>query len=470
MKPSFRQDARDPKKSARKSRRKGTGYIVSVGRATWAPADEGRPPESPVLMVPLTVENRGREGRSVAIRRNGDIQANLALLHFLQDQCGVSVAAEALIEAFQGDNEDETFDPIPTFELLTKQAAQIKGFSVASKMSISNFSFQKMAMVRDLLDLERELPANDVIAAMSGDKDARADVLSSFSDVEPRELDSVPANAEHLVLDADSSQQRVVAIVEKGQHCIVHGPPGTGNSQTIANLIASLAAKGKRILFVAERRAALSVVLDRLERIGLGHLSLDLHGADLTRQKILRKVDHSLDQLRDSVPVDTRLHTQFEERRRQLNQHVARMHTKRPPADQAVFEVQARLLGLGDSPTSKTRWRGQNLDKLTPETVMKIRDHLIELTGCEDLFLSTNPSPWTGAVLRDGKTARQATEAASELATRLFPKVINDLRGLEPACRMLPADSLSVLPNLSNSWNVSPAHAGSSPRQCSRQI
>jgi len=421
-------------------------------------------------MVPLTVENRGREGRSVAIRRNGDIQANLALLHFLQDQCGVSVAAEALIEAFQGDNEDETFDPIPTFELLTKQAAQIKGFSVASKMSISNFSFQKMAMVRDLLDLERELPANDVIAAMSGDKDARADVLSSFSDVEPRELDSVPANAEHLVLDADSSQQRVVAIVEKGQHCIVHGPPGTGNSQTIANLIASLAAKGKRILFVAERRAALSVVLDRLERIGLGHLSLDLHGADLTRQKILRKVDHSLDQLRDSVPVDTRLHTQFEERRRQLNQHVARMHTKRPPADQAVFEVQARLLGLGDSPTSKTRWRGQNLDKLTPETVMKIRDHLIELTGCEDLFLSTNPSPWTGAVLRDGKTARQATEAASELATRLFPKVINDLRGLEPACRMLPADSLSVLPNLSNSWNVSPAHAGSSPRQCSRQI
>src|SRR6266487_5218701 len=108
MKPSFRQDARDPKKSARKSRRKGTGYIVSVGRATWMPADEGRPPEAPVLLVPLTVENRGREGRSVALKRNGDIQSNLALLHFLQDQFGVSIAAEALIEIFQGDDENET--------------------------------------------------------------------------------------------------------------------------------------------------------------------------------------------------------------------------------------------------------------------------------------------------------------------------------------------------------------------------
>ena len=416
--------------------------FLSVGQATWTPADEGRPPEAPVLMVPLTVENRGREGRAVAIQRNGDIQANLALLHFLQDQFGAIVTAEALIEAFQGDNEGETFDPIPTFDLLTKQAAQIKGFSVASKMSISNFSFQKMAIVRDLLDLERELPAHDVIAAMSGDKEARADVLSSFTDVEPRELDTVPASAEHLVLDADSSQQRVVAIVQKGQHCIVHGPPGTGKSQTIANLIASLAANGKRILFVAEKRAALSVVLDRLERIGLGHLALDLHGADLTRQEILKKVAHSLDRLRDSVPVDTRLHTQFEERRKQLNQHVARMHTRRPPADQSIFEIQARLLGLGDNPVTKTRWRRQDLDKLTPEAVMKIRDHLIELAGLEDLFLRTNPSPWTGAVLRDGKSARQATEAVSALATRLFPKVIDELRGLKTACRIIPADSI----------------------------
>jgi very-short-patch-repair endonuclease len=416
--------------------------FLSVGRATWTPADEGRPPEAPVLMVPLTAENRGREGRSIAILRNGDIQANLALLHFLQDQFGVSVAAETLIEAFQGDNENERFDPTPTFELLTKQASQIKGFSVASKMSIGNFSFQKMAMVRDLLELESALPAHDVIAAMSGDSEARAGVLRSFSDVEPRDLDGVPADAEHLVLDADSSQQRVIAIVEKGQHCIVHGPPGTGKSQTIANLIASLAANGKRILFVAEKRAALSVVLDRLERIGLGHLALDLHGADLTRQEILKKVARSLEQLRDSVPVDTRLHAQFEERRRQLNQHVARIHTGRPPAAQSIFEIQSRLLGLGDKSTSKTRWRGQNLDKLAPEVVMKIRDHLIELAGLEELFLRTDPSPWTGAVLRDGKAARQATEAASELKTRLLPKVKDELRKVETACRTVPHDSI----------------------------
>ena len=79
------------------------------------------------------------------------------------------------------------------------------------------------------------------------------------------------------MLDADASQQAVVDAVLAGSHLVVKGPPGTGKSQTIANLVASLAAAGKRTLFVAEKRAAIDAVLSRLAAVGLDDLVLDLH-------------------------------------------------------------------------------------------------------------------------------------------------------------------------------------------------
>ena len=86
----------------------------------------------------------------------------------------------------------------------------------------------------------------------------------------PLTLDAVPPAAEFLVLDADASQQAVIETVVRGSDSVVQGPPGTGKSQTIANLIASATAQGLRVLFVAEKRAAIDAVVGRLDRTGLG--------------------------------------------------------------------------------------------------------------------------------------------------------------------------------------------------------
>jgi predicted ATP-dependent serine protease len=96
-----------------------------------------------------------------------------------------------------------------------------------------------------------------------------------------------------LVLDADSSQQRAIAAVLADQSRVIHGPPGTGKSQTITNLIANLAAAGRRIVFVAEKKAVLEVVKRRLEEVGLGHLAIDLHGADLSPKKVMEQISQS---------------------------------------------------------------------------------------------------------------------------------------------------------------------------------
>ena len=73
-----------------------------------------------------------------------------------------------------------------------------------------------------------------------------------------------------------------------GRSLVVHGPPGTGKSQTIANLIAALVARGRKVLFVAEKRAAIDAVLSRLKSADLGEVVLDIHEGTRDRLRIAR--------------------------------------------------------------------------------------------------------------------------------------------------------------------------------------
>jgi hypothetical protein len=140
-----------------------------------------------------------------------------------------------------------------------------RGFEIESLVILGNFAFQKMAMVKDLQQRGSELAVHDVIAAIAGDGGAKRAMNAEQKDPDPKEFDSIPPENEFLVLDADSSQQRAIAAVLADQNTIIHGPPGTGKSQAITNLIASLAAAGRRILFVAEKpslRAILRLTLN----------------------------------------------------------------------------------------------------------------------------------------------------------------------------------------------------------------
>ena len=143
---------------------------------------------------------------------------------------------------------------------------------------LANFAYAKLAMVSDLDGALDELVAHDLIAALAGDEQARAAIRGQGPG--PGAIpgpDQVPLADEFLVLDADSSQNYAINAVLAGQSLIIKGPPGTGKSQTIANLIASLIARGKKVLFVAEKRAAIDAVTKRLRQQDLGELVLDLH-------------------------------------------------------------------------------------------------------------------------------------------------------------------------------------------------
>jgi len=96
------------------------------------------------------------------------------------------------------------------------------------------------------------------------------------------------------VVPADASQTRVIEEVRAGRNLVVQGPPGTGKSQTIANIIAGAAHDGKTVLFVAEKMAALSVVHDRLRKVGLGDLCLEIHSRSANKKIFLDALARTL--------------------------------------------------------------------------------------------------------------------------------------------------------------------------------
>jgi hypothetical protein len=233
---------------------------VALGMASWKSSDGGRDAESAVLLLPVAFEMKGHAGTSVALRCVGPVQVNLVLLHVLETQFGTSISPAGALSVLQESEEESAFDPSPAFRLLKDSAStSIPEFEIRNVAILGNFAFQKMAMVKDLRESSDILVSSDLVAALAGDTQAKQSLGAKFQNPDPREFDTVPPQSEFLVLDADSSQQAAIAAVLTGQSTVIHGPPGTGKSQTIANLVASLAAAGKRVLFVAEKQAALQV-------------------------------------------------------------------------------------------------------------------------------------------------------------------------------------------------------------------
>lgn len=153
-----------------------------------------------------------------------------------------------------------------------------------TQVTLANFNYKKMSLVRDytqLIDDATPAPAFDRV----------------FS-IEPRELElEAPPGLElselHSVVPADATQDAAVAMARSGRSFIIQGPPGTGKSQTITNLIADYAARGKRVLFVCEKRAALDVVFNRLRSAGLGRLSCLIHDSQEDKKTFVQDLKDS---------------------------------------------------------------------------------------------------------------------------------------------------------------------------------
>lgn len=304
--------------------------FLAVGFLRWKkkPTDE-RSYRAPLLLVPVKLERRSASSRFTIRFHEDESRFNATLLQFLERDFDLH------LPQFGGDLPlDDNGVDMPRLLAMMRQAVRdVPGMEVVDETALSTFSFAKFLMWKDLVDRTEALRQNRVVRHLIDTPEQpfqSGDGGSPFCD--EREIDRAYAPSDIICpLPSDSSQTAASLAAAEGHDFVVIGPPGTGKSQTIANMIANCLAVGKTVLFVAEKTAALDVVYRRLREHGLGNHCIELHSSKSDRR-------HFLDQLKASwehggrtdasewVAVNERLRL----RRDELNAYVEALHRSYP--------------------------------------------------------------------------------------------------------------------------------------------
>ncbi len=303
--------------------------FLAVGLLRWSPVQrvsgQSGPEvwESPLLLVPVNLEQESPvDPFLLTLREDEEVQFNLALRTYLQDVEKV-VLPEADLE--------DLFGTLEALEL----AAEERGWQVERLCWLNLFSFPKMAIYRDLKDNEERIICHPVVQALAGIPQPDLGIPIA---IDRNAIDDRPSRDIATVLPADSSQLEAVLEARAGKTFWVHGPPGTGKSQTIVNIIADALGRGKTVLFVSEKRAALEVVLRRLRQVGLEPFCLDLHHFKTRRGQVVQSIADELQRgwAPPSTPAPEVLGA-FDLRRNALARYVRAVHTVRSPLNRTAY-------------------------------------------------------------------------------------------------------------------------------------
>lgn len=244
---------------------------LAVGFLKWKQSvSSDRELHAPLILIPVEII-KGSPDKTTGVYSyhihytDDEMFSNISLIYKVRQEFGIE------IPVFEEDDTPEVyFSKIN--EICENKNELIR---VSRRFALDFFHFSKLLMYLDLESSnwpkDRPIEENTLLSEISGESIADAQ-KSAFEEIGVDESEKMG-----LVMDADSSQRDAIAQVMRGHNLIIEGPPGTGKSQTIANLIAVALAEGRSVLFVAEKLVALEVVKKRLDAVGLGHFILELH-------------------------------------------------------------------------------------------------------------------------------------------------------------------------------------------------
>lgn len=406
---------------------------LAIGLLRWyEKKNSPTPRHAPILLLP--VELVYKRGRYYLRKRDEDMTLNITLIEYLRQIHSLSIPG---------------LDPLPVDEHgvdVGRIFAQIRDalkeqskWDIEEEAILGIFSFSKFLMWNDIHLHRDKLLQHPVIASLvAGALQWSPQPLKTDLREEDKQL--LPEQIA-LPVPIDSSQLAAVLEAGRGSSFILYGPPGTGKSQTITNLIANALFQGKRVLFVAEKMAALSVVQSRLAKIGLDPFCLELHSNKVTKKHILSQLDKALQAVKIRQPerYAESAHKLFEHRL-QLISYLEALHTPKTAAGLSLYDCITRYdsyageslpFPLSDTLRSLSRQQLEEVEELLYSqlpTVLSIIGMPLEHPWRETLLSreAIREPARLGLLLERGAKLSQELEQASELLTASFGERIQD--------------------------------------------
>ena len=253
---------------------------LALGLLRWFEGKSEVPRYAPVVMIPIEIVRKSAKKGYAMHMRDEDAQINITLLEFLKQNYDIH------INGLTPPPEDEHGLDIPRiFAIIRKAVMSLSMWDIVEVGLIGNFSFSQFVMWNDIHNNHKFLENSKIVTSLMNGS-------LQWDCAIPEGIDKQSA---YLPVAVDASQLRAINMAAEGVSFVLHGPPGTGKSQTITAMIANALTKGKTILFVAEKMAALEVVQKRLASLGIGDFCLELHSNKATKKAVLDQLKHGLE-------------------------------------------------------------------------------------------------------------------------------------------------------------------------------
>ena len=304
--------------------------FLTIGSLLWRQQEKEKPFRAPLILVPVILERPSVRSGYVMRAHDDETRLNATLLELLREQFAIRFPA---LEAEKPPEDESGFDVLRILDIFRAKVREIPGWEVRDDVALTTLSFTKYLMWKDLADRADALRENETARRlMDGPQqdapDREQDEVRTTD--HGGQLDDTLAAADLICpLEADSSQLQAIARAASGKSFVLIGPPGTGKSQTIANIIANTLAQGRTVLFVAEKRAALEVVQRRLRQVGLDDFALDLFSSKANKAAVLKQLERA-QSARDTMDPAAfqRAKDDLATLRKELNGYVQELHRR----------------------------------------------------------------------------------------------------------------------------------------------
>lgn len=422
--------------------------FLAVGFLTWYQSEGSSPSHAPLFLIPLDIEKSGglkNTKYSLVLDEDETIVFNPTLRLYLDKSFGVDTSAipEKLEE------EQITLSHIQHHLTVFSQLLQPEypAWQVTpNRICVAAFHFANQILYEELEQWGEKMEQHPIIS-----KFCQQQFLDQGHFTDAKVIDKEFSSLDfYSVIEADSSQIEAIQAAKEGKNFVLDGPPGTGKSQTIVNIIAELVGNGKKVLFVSQKKAALDVVRERMRQVELGHLCLDLHDHNMKNVTLIQQLERHFNQLSKPIDTLTQDDSYFElldRQKKTLNEYTYLLHSKPGKLGKTIYDLYATAAEL--KTVTLVPFRIIDIQMCTPVKYADMLASIHQLAAFESVYFALYSHPWADLQLNniDFLEAKQTIED-------ILPTQVQSLQVLQQSISILKALGFEHLNNFSelNTW------------------